>query len=147
MNPDNPAFISPENEQVQTDVPGPTVTMRLDYGRPPLTANGREHWRTKERLAKNLRTAAVWAARSSHVPEYPRIHVSLVWVVNDRRRRDGGENLAPTLNPLIDGLVDAGVVADDDPQHVIRDMPTIRYEAGSRPHLELTVGPVLEVAA
>lgn len=142
MNTDNPAFIQAGPEQVQTDALGPTFTIRLDYARPPLTANDRTHWRRKATITRSLRQLAGWQAKQHRIPEYPKIRVSLVWVVRDRRRRDGGENIAPTLKPLIDGLVDAGVVVDDDQHHVIRDMPTIRYEEGSTPHLELTVEPV-----
>lgn len=142
MNTDNPAFIQALPEQVQTDAVGPTFTIDLDYARPPITANDRTHWRRKADLTRRLRRAAAEAAKQHRIPEYPRIRVSLVWVVRDRRRRDGGENIAPTLKPLIDGLVDAGVVSDDDQHHVIRDMPTIRYEQGSAPHLELTIAPV-----
>ena len=142
MNGANPAFIQAMPEQVQTDQPGPTFTIDLAHPRPPLTANDRTHWRTKARVTKALRQEAAARVTALRIPEYPRIRVSLVWVVKDRRRRDGGENIAPTLKPLIDGLVDAGVVADDDQFHVFRDMPTIRFEKGATPHLELTVSPV-----
>lgn len=146
-NPSNPSnFDHPINEQVQTGDPGPTITMILNFDRPPLTANDRHHWSKKARLTRNLRQYAAWEATRLRIPTYPRITVSLVWVVKDKRRRDGGENLTPTMKPLIDGLVDAGVVADDDQHHVIRIMPTIDYRPTETPHLELTVGPVVPEA-
>lgn len=139
----------PENaqpEQLQTDTLGPSFTFVLDYARPPLSANDRLHWGTRAALTATLRQVAAWHAKRLRMPQYPVIRVTLVWVVKDRRRRDGGENITPTLKPIIDGLVDAGVVVDDDRHHVIRDMPFIRFEEGAMPHLEVTVAPVLPEA-
>ena len=62
-----------------------------------------------------------------------------MWVVKDHIRRDGNENVTPTLKPMIDGLVDAGVVLDDTEAYVIRDMPTVQYEKGATPHMELRI--------
>ena len=35
------------------------------------------------------------------------------------------ENLVATLKPACDGLVDAGVVVDDTPQYMAKEMPVI----------------------
>jgi len=103
----------------------PFVTvLKFDYPRPPITANKSYHWREKARLTKDIRQATALLAH--RIPPLGKCRVSLVWVVTDGRRRDGGENVTPTLKPMIDGLVDAGVVLDDTPDLVTRDMPFIQ---------------------
>ncbi len=62
----------------------------------------------------------------------------------DRRRRDGGENLAPFLKAVVDGLaadrgVTAGLTPDDTPDYVTRIMPRIEYQPGTVPHFEVLV--------
>ncbi|WP_420112737.1 hypothetical protein [Pseudactinotalea sp.] len=73
-----------------------------------------------------------------------RMQVELVWVVADRRRRDGGENLAPFLKAVIDGLAadkgtSARLVPDDTPDYVTRVMPRIEYRPGETPRFEVTI--------
>lgn len=82
----------------------------LPHKRPPLSLNGREHWAVKARIAKELRLIARVKCRG--IPDLGRCRVTLVWYVNDRRRRDE-DNPVATLKPLADGVTDAGVVADD----------------------------------
>ena len=113
------------------------TTLFFDYPRPPITANKTYNRWAKADLTRNIRRATKLLAH--RIPALGKIHVSLVWVVKDRIRRDGGENVAPTMKPMIDGLVDAGIVVDDSPQYVIRDMPTVLYEKGATPHMELRI--------
>ena len=116
---------------------GFSTVLQFDYPRPPITANGRyNHW-SKARLNKDVRLATKLLAR--RIPFLGHIRVSLVWVVKDHRRRDGGENITPTLKPMIDGLVDAGIVLDDTPDLVERIMPVVEFRQGATPHMELTV--------
>ena len=61
-----------------------------------------------------------------------------MWIVTDARKRDE-DNVVPTLKALCDGLVDAGVVADDTPRYMVKHMPKIVLRRGVRPHMELRV--------
>jgi len=123
-----------------TDGPGHTFTLTFEWPRPPLTMNDRKHWAEKAAKTRMMRMAASWAARAARLPaDLPHITVSLTWVVKDRRRRDGGENLAPTLKALIDGLVDYGVVIDDDQAHVTRGPSVVDYRPAATPHIELHI--------
>ena len=101
------------------------VVLRFDYAAPPITANKQYHRMQKARLTREIRTAAGLLAK--RIPPLGKCRVSLTWVVTDRRRRDGAENVTPTLKPMIDGLVDAGVVTDDTPDLVERPMPVIQW--------------------
>lgn len=132
--------LRPSSSQFQPE-PG-VYPLIFDYKRPPISANSRfRHWSEKSRLVKDIRTASKLLA--ARLPYMQHIEVSLVWVVADRRRRDGGENLAPTLKPMIDGLVDAGVVDDDDQAHVTRGPSVVEYRPGAVPHMVLTVREVV----
>lgn len=142
-----PEIPNVDAEIIQTDRVVPLVfDLDFTYRRPPLTANKKPHWRERARLTRQTRTDAIFLARAARIPDLGRIHVSLIWYVADRRRRDGGENVAPTLKPMIDGLVDAGVVIDDTPDLVIRDMPVIEYRPGETPHMVLRVAQILPTA-
>lgn len=109
----------------------------LPYKRPPLSLNGREHWAVRARVAKELRLLARLKCR--HVPDMGRCRVTLVWWVNDRRRRDSDNPIA-TLKPLADGVTDAGVVTDDDHTRMEK-----RVEIIYVPKIERVAGLMLRV--
>lgn len=114
---------------------GPTVfVLDFDYVRPPLTANQRHHWREKAAITADVRTAARFLAR--RIPYLERCEVSLRWYVSDARRRDA-DNIVPTLKAMCDGLVDAGVVSDDTPNLMVKNMPIIERSHTAR--MTLTV--------
>lgn len=114
--------------------------LKFDYPRPPLTANDRVSWQKRGRLTRDIRLASKLLAR--RIPHFEAIEVSLTWIVKDHRKRDGGENLAPTFKPMIDGLVDADVVDDDDQAHVRRGPSLVEYRAGAVPHMVLRITPI-----
>lgn len=94
----------------------------------PLSMNDREHWRTKARKVKQLRSDIKTLARAAGIPPLVRIAVELHYAPRDRRRRDA-INLSATLKVCEDGIVDAGVVPDDvalyvEPTHPVIDDPT-----------------------
>lgn len=123
-----------------TDDTGITFTLVFDWTRPPLTMNDRKHWRERAKATRLMRQAASWQARAARLPaDLPHVTVALTWVVKDRIRRDGGENLAPTFKALLDGLVDYGLVADDDQKHVTRGPSVVAYRPDETPHIELHI--------
>lgn len=95
-----------------------TVEWRIDLPlTKPLSLNDRTHWRARAAANKSLRRATMLLARSKQLPHCAQISVELHWVPNTARRRDT-DNPTPTVKPCVDGLVDAGVVDDDDAAHV-----------------------------
>jgi len=83
-----------------------------------LTDNQRLHWADKAGRVRAWRLATYFWARHLRLPriEYARIVCELRFV--EVRRRDPN-NWAPTGKACVDGLVDAGVFADDNAKHVI----------------------------
>ena len=88
----------------------------LPAGMDLLNANHRTHWARKARVTRVIRQAAAWC--SFEVPLLQRAHVEGVYEPPDKRRRDPA-NLYPSFKAAIDGLVDAGVLPDDDSAHLV----------------------------
>jgi crossover junction endodeoxyribonuclease RusA len=83
-------------------------------------------WRARHALTAAWRHAtarhAVSIRHATHIPMAgswsPRpMLVQVGFEVHDQRRRDP-HNLVPTVKPIVDGLVDAGLVPDDTPEWV-----------------------------
>lgn len=111
--------------------------LTLHYERPPLSENDRLHRYERASRVRALRDASGFWGRSLRL-RTERVEVTLIWVVRDRRKRDE-DNVVPTLKALCDGLVDAGIVPDDTPRYMAKNMPRIEYREGAKPHLELVV--------
>ncbi|MFC7723443.1 RusA family crossover junction endodeoxyribonuclease [Nonomuraea recticatena] len=88
-----------------------------------LNSNDRMHWRKEAPLKKNLRQTACWLARAAKIPSMKRASIIAVYEPPDRRRRDPA-NLYPSWKAVVDGIVDAGVLPDDNAEHL--DGPDMR---------------------
>ncbi len=123
-----------------------TYRLRLPWTKPPISANDRHHWRRKAQIVAEIRAhvarlvnlrefgpaAAAWPLNADHIT------VGLHYWPRDNRRRDADNLVVPLFKALVDGLVDARVVVDDDDSHVSRLMPVI-HPADGDPRLELWV--------
>ena len=85
-------------------------------GRPPSPNRQRVHWRVRHRSDQQWRTEARLTAELALPGDWPgplaRATLDVVHVVRDRRRRDI-DNLAGATKSSLDGMVDAGLLADD----------------------------------
>lgn len=117
------------------------TTFRFDWSKAPLSLNYRLHKMQEAAIVKRIR--GEMAARGRTLPAMGRCDVTLTWVVNDRRKRDE-ENVVPVLKALCDGLVDAGVVADDTPAFMAKHMPVILFvpKREDAAHFDFTVREV-----
>lgn len=101
-----------------------TWDIRLPWTAPPLSANDRLHYMAEARIKANIRDTTHSLARSLRpriTKPLDRVEVVLTYTPRDKRRRDR-MNLAPTLKAAVDGLVLAGVVVDDDDEHMHDDI-------------------------
>ncbi|MDO5619287.1 hypothetical protein [Kocuria sp.] len=107
-----------------------------------LNSNQRLHWAPKANLVRRWRSAAYFVGRNAKAAFTEQ--VDIVAVVHKRKTttRYDPHNLMPTVKPAIDGLVQAGVLTDDDTKAVRR----VSIEAGSpdqlRPGLTLIITTV-----
>lgn len=93
-----------------------------------MTSNQRLHWAAKAKRTRWIRQAAALAARGTR--HHRQAHVT-AYVAYPRNNRADPANAYPTIKAAIDGLVDAGVLGDDDSTHlpaltIRRDPPTGR---------------------
>lgn len=119
-----------------------TWVIRLPLAR-PLTLNARQHWAVKAREVRQLRGDTLLLLRSQRIGHHDRVDVALTYYPKDRRRRDS-DNLVATLKVACDAMIDAQIVDDDDPAHMVKHMPVIAAPDGD-PRLELTVTPLFPV--
>ncbi|MFE7609227.1 hypothetical protein [Streptomyces celluloflavus] len=124
-------------------MPDTTYTVELPPGMELLNSNHREHHYRRARIVKALRAAAKEAADG--LPALDALGpVRIIAVVHprDRRRRDPA-NWYPAVKAAVDGLVDAGVLQDDDHTRVIGpDMRLGEVVPGSQ--LVLHIHPLAE---
>ncbi len=89
-----------------------------------ISSNQRIHRMEQAKLTKAWRLAGFAAARNAGVPTLDRAAITAyVWKPRNGRYDPG--NLYPTCKAVVDGFVDAGVLADDDWKHL--DGPDMRH--------------------
>jgi len=104
-------------------------TIALPAGLKLLNANQRPHYRLKAKLTSTLRAAAMeavsenaelMAALAAAKPGglFARAHILGVLHPPTRRRADPA-NWYPSFKAAVDGIVDAGVLDDDDHTHLL----------------------------
>lgn len=97
-----------------------------------MTSNMRLHWaRTAER-SRGLRYLGLCAVR--HVPAMARAHIVCTIAYPGGGRADPA-NAWPTIKPLVDGMVDAGMLPDDNSHCLIGpDMRRAPHRAPKHHH-------------
>lgn len=93
----------------------------------------------KAAAAKKYRAAAKTAAEAAGIESGPWALASVTasFYYAAKRRRDQ-DNAMAMLKPAYDGLVDAGLVVDDDFDHLKRESPTFAIDT-EHPRVELTL--------
>ena len=103
-----------------------------------INSNDRMHRMAKAKLAAIWRNAGTLAARG-HPPITRRVRiVATIW--KPRGGRWDPNNYHDTTKPLVDGLVDAGLLADDDHLHVVG--PDHRYGGRGEARIVLAIEEV-----
>jgi crossover junction endodeoxyribonuclease RusA len=84
---------------------------------PYITPNSRAHWSKRAACASAWRTTVANLTPKPQLDVHPPVTVTLTLHAKDRRRRDP-DSISLVGKWCIDGLVDAGVISDDDAKHV-----------------------------
>jgi len=88
-----------------------------------LNANEKPHWAKQNKRAQAWRHGAHILARHAKLPkDLQRARVD-VYVWKASRRRYDPHNLMPTMKPVIDGLVDYGLLPDDSHEYLEGPFP------------------------
>ncbi|MFF4409890.1 hypothetical protein [Streptomyces sp. NPDC001404] len=92
--------------------------IELPAGLTLMTSNERLHHYQRSDRTRALRHAARLATLQARIPRLERAYIACYLRPVDRRRRDPG-NWYPSAKALVDGLVDAGVLDDDNAARLI----------------------------
>lgn len=80
---------------------------------------------------------AAWSAIAAHVPHFAKpVSVAIEWHEPNRRR--DLDNVAFAKKFILDGLVQAGVLANDDPSHVVALSDTFHVDR-EHPRIVVTI--------
>lgn len=121
-----------------------TWTLRFAWPRNPLPMNGAKgNLYGRARTVRQVRELAGYLAKIARIPPLGYCRVQLTWWVASTRTRDV-DNLAALEKPIFDGLVDAGIVPDDNPRYMDKPRGIIRHiddsnGALTRPCFTLTI--------
>ena len=77
------------------------------------------HYHQRARLVRNTRERWAWLVKAAHVPVLKRISITATPPAKDRRWRPDVAACYPAVKAAIDGIVDAGVIYDDDDEHLL----------------------------
>jgi len=113
-----------------------------------LSPNARCHWAVKFKAVKRARTES-WASAQVAMYEanvkggWTDATCAVVWHARDSRRRDK-DNCLASLKATFDGLVDAGLLKDDN---AITHLPLVILVDHKNPRVELQLNQVVVDAA
>lgn len=87
----------------------------------PWTANSERQWhfQKRARMVRDARQRWHWLALAARVPKLEQISIEATPLAKDRRWRPDVAACYPTVKAAIDGIVDAGIIEDDDDRHLI----------------------------
>lgn len=120
-----------------------TLRLGLPWSAPPLRDNDRMHWAKAARIKRQARADVQLLALFARLPRgLPFVRIVLHWQPATNRTRDQ-LSPAPTLKPLVDGLVDYGLIVDDDIAHAVLGCKVYPYRRGipAACWLEITPAP------
>ena len=127
---------------VTLDIPAPYFkpvqdrkTGKLKTVGPFINSNSRDHRHQVAKMTKAWRETA--AKRAQGIPPFGgQVHI-IAHIFKPRGGRWDPNNLWPTIKAAVDGLVDAGVLLDDDHSHVIG--PDMRSGGVGNPEIVLEI--------
>lgn len=83
-----------------------------------ISSNQRLHYYIRNSLTQSWRQAAFVYARAAKLRPLQRAHIAMTIGFPDGRRRDIN-NYQPTAKAIVDGLVDYGLLPDDNDHHLV----------------------------
>lgn len=102
------------------------LRVELPPGMPTLNANDRTHHMTRAKRTHMIRSEAYKAAKAQPFMPMSKVRIRCIFRAPDNRRRDV-VNLYPSFKAAIDGIVDAGVIKDDN-DSIVREVSFVRGE-------------------
>lgn len=107
----------------------------------PWTTNSERTWHHHKRAKMVRETRERWylLAKRSGIPTLSQITVAVIPMSRDRRWRPDVGACYPTVKAAIDGIVDAGIIPDDNPQHLY-SITFYAVDVNGRDGMRLVIG-------
>jgi len=115
-------------------------------GRNEAERLARSHWsKANEVKREETETAMLYAKQAGLNPVQGPVDVSIVFCEQVKFYRNGRrkelrdvDNVYGAAKPILDGLVKAGILPDDNPEWVRRVLPTVKYVTED-PHITVSI--------
>lgn len=109
-----------------------TAVLKIPAPARLLTTNAERslHWSRRAEVVKLWRQASSVLARHEKMPRFERAEVGFAIHQARGKLADAGAH-HPVTKAVLDGLVDAGVLASDDPNHVVSVLEYSPERAGA----------------
>ncbi|GGH93883.1 hypothetical protein ACFFGR_09400 [Arthrobacter liuii] len=101
-----------------------------------INSNQRLHRQAEAKLTKQWRAAGLLSVGPDWEPFDGPVHVT-AWFTKARAGRYDPNNLWPTVKAVLDGVVDSGLLVDDDHVHVVG--PDMRHGGKGEPAVLLRI--------
>lgn len=90
------------------------------HGERPWTSNAERRWHHMERArrVKDMRESFGWMAKAQGFPPMKKVRITATPLAKNRKNMMDVGACFPAVKAAIDGLVDVGVLVDDDPRFV-----------------------------
>jgi crossover junction endodeoxyribonuclease RusA len=123
----------------------PFRSYRIDFpaGMKLLTANEVRkagHWTRYAPAIATIRHTACLLARKKQIPKLQQVKIKAIYHPPDNRRRDTS-NIFPSVKSAVDGIVDAGVLIDDNDKFV-KSVEMVRGDNVKRGKLVIVITEV-----
>ena len=113
-------------EALRIHIPAPEVkpvrkrkTGKIYQRNPMLNANDRDHWRVLHPIRANWREKGELLGIAAQVQTLGWTHAQIdAYIHRPINNRSDAGNFYPTVKPIIDGLIDAGLLPDDNDDHL-----------------------------
>lgn len=103
-----------------------------------IRADRNRRWPEGPQMKAAETSRAAWSARAARVPRFQGpVHITFHWFEPAGGRRRDLDNVAFAKKFILDGLVSAGVIADDSPRWVVGFRDVFSYCAD--PHIVVTI--------
>ena len=76
----------------------------------------RNHWSTSAEQKKTYTDIVFWCAKKAHLPKMKRVKVRITWFESNAKRDP--DNIHAGVKFILDGLVLAGIIPNDNQQHI-----------------------------
>ncbi len=116
------------------------ITITLDLPPKQLSPNSRTHWRPRALATKRYKESAQMcaiAAKDGERFEWQKASAKCSFYFPDARRRDE-DNARASLKAAFDGIVKAGILADDSTRHLTHEPAEFGIDR-DRPRVEIRI--------